>query len=150
MLSSLSRNFRTAGSSTLTTSVFALSVEPIKVVPLSDLYSRTFPRMETNLRTALIKDEVDICSTNSMCTARTVRQVNKIAHLLLFAHPPRVLRLTTCINSYIGEGWYWLEATCRKVCHDLRLQLSSQPLTCDTLVHNRGYQSFGSYYPKSR
>ncbi|KAG8539801.1 hypothetical protein GDO81_020334 [Engystomops pustulosus] len=68
---------------------------PTKLEPQSDLNCLTGPRMEKNLLRALMKQEVSMHSITSMCTARMLRQVNSTAHRLLFAAPPRVLRVTT-------------------------------------------------------
>lgn len=63
---------------------------PTKFVPLSERSSFAGPQIEKNLLKALIKLDVDMASSSSMCTARVDKQVKRTAHHLLSALPPLV------------------------------------------------------------
>lgn len=67
----------------------------MKLVPLSDRICLAGPLIAKNLRIALMQLEVSIDSMTSMCTPLVVIHVKSIAHLLLFAAPPHVRRVTT-------------------------------------------------------
>lgn len=58
----LSKYFDKGPSSKLITLTFHFSAAPTKLVPRSDLISRTFPLIETNLLKALMKQELDMFS----------------------------------------------------------------------------------------
>ena len=66
----------------------------MKFVPLSERINLTGPRSAKKRRRAFMNEELDISSIISMCIALETRQVNSIAHRLLLAAPPRVLRVT--------------------------------------------------------
>ena len=68
---------------------------PTKFVPLSERRSFAGPRIEKNLLKALIKLDVDMASSSSMCTARVDKQVKRTAHRLLSPLPPLVRRVKT-------------------------------------------------------
>lgn len=57
--------------------------------------SLTLPLRQTIRRTALTRADEERYSTTSMWMALMTRQVNKIAHRLLFAVPPLVRLVTT-------------------------------------------------------
>lgn len=79
--------------------VFELSPSSLeaatKLVPQSDLNCFAGPLTEKNLRRALMQQEASIDSSTSKWTALVLRQVNSIAHRLLLASPPLVLREVT-------------------------------------------------------
>lgn len=71
------------------------SIAPRKSVPLSDLISITGPRKEMKRRRAFTNDDALISFNISIWMALEVKQVNSVAHLLLCAKPPPVLRADT-------------------------------------------------------
>lgn len=80
------------------TSRLSSFVPPTKLVPLSDLKCCTCPRIATNLRKALINEELLSISMSSTWTARDTKHVKRMAQRLGFFYIPRVF-LTT-----IGQG----------------------------------------------
>ena len=80
------------------TSKLSSLVPPTKLVPLSDLNCCTGPRIATNLRRALINDELLSSSMSSTWTARDTKHVNRMAQRLWFLCIPRVFLKT------IGQG----------------------------------------------
>lgn len=66
------------------------STAPTKSVSLSDLYTLTGPRNASKRRKALQKDEQYISSVTLICMARVVKQLNDIAHRLLFITPQSI------------------------------------------------------------
>lgn len=81
------------------TSLFRFSVARMKFVLWSDRRSLTLPRRIMHFRNALINDELDMDSSNSMWTALVVKHVNIIAnqqHLIWFC----VSQSTKCNHPY--------------------------------------------------
>lgn len=67
----------------------------IKLVPLSDLSCFAGPLIAKNLHSAFIQLCASKDSITSMCTPLVFMHVNRMAHLLLCAAPPRVRRVAT-------------------------------------------------------
>lgn len=68
---------------------------PTMFVHISDQNNFSFSLIAVDRLRAFMNEDDDISSSTSMCTARVTRQVNKAAHLLLFAEDPLVLRVMT-------------------------------------------------------
>ena len=79
---------------------------PMKLVPQSERICLAGPRRAKNLLRAFMKVEESMLSISSMCMARVLIQVKRMAHLLLWACPPRVRRVTTVHGPNASSPMY--------------------------------------------